>query len=287
MNFYYKISKIRFWYFKYLSKVHSYLPSACPHWNVIKIDVWWSISLRQSFLQPYESSKRDCAESYYLLIVFGSGVLLLFIQSSQPRLSPRVRAGSAHRFVCCTLPAGVISEGNTVLLYSGCCWCLFFSGNKVLCHKRLKTILTVTICHAVKQRTNHVSLSSKAWENVLLLVRSRFICLIRPNRGLAVKYLPFWDNGEQKLPSELSHRVQRPLKSWREESTCRKWDIIHINTATTGFTWVKPPRWAPVNLLEQPAAMQMPAAWRWHHDIRSYKYLLVWQVDVWPQTTDW
>lgn len=109
-----------------LSKVHSYLPSACPQWNVIKIDVWWSISLRQSFLQPYESSKRDCAESYYLLIVFGSGVLLLFIQSSQPRLSPRVRAGSAHRFVCCTLPAGVISEGNTVLLYSGCCWCFVF-----------------------------------------------------------------------------------------------------------------------------------------------------------------
>lgn len=104
-------------------------------------------------------------ESYYLLIVFGSGVLLLFIQSSQPRLSPSVRAGSAHRFVCCTLPTGVISKGNTV---STQCYFIqdvfFFFRKYTSMHKRLKTILTLTICHAEKQIINHVSLSIKAWE---------------------------------------------------------------------------------------------------------------------------
>lgn len=86
---------------------------------------------------------RECAslnwsESYYLLIVFGSGVLFLFIQSSQPRLPPCIRAGVAQGFVCCTLSTEVISRGNTdhshctVLLYLGCCFFFFISGSIVL-----------------------------------------------------------------------------------------------------------------------------------------------------------
>lgn len=53
------------------------------------------------------------AKSYYLLIVFGSGVLLLSIQSGQPCLSPRIRAGTAQWLVCRTLPTGVIPKSNT------------------------------------------------------------------------------------------------------------------------------------------------------------------------------
>lgn len=50
------------------------------------------------------------------------------------------------------------------------------------------------------------------------MVRSRFICLIRPNRGLAVKYFPFWDNREQKQNFQVNyHSVFRGLKSQREE----------------------------------------------------------------------
>lgn len=50
-----------------------------------------------------------------------------------------------------------------------------------------------------------------------VLVRSRFICSIRPNRGLAVEYFPFWDNREQKQDFQVNyHSVFRALKSPRE-----------------------------------------------------------------------
>lgn len=50
----------------------------------------------------------------YLLVVFGGGVLLLPVGRSQPRLSPRVGAGAAHRPVCRAVPAGLVSAWDTV-----------------------------------------------------------------------------------------------------------------------------------------------------------------------------
>lgn len=51
-----------------------------------------------------------------LLVVFGGGVLLLFVHSSQPRLSPGVGAGAAKWFVCCALPTGIVPKSNTMLI---------------------------------------------------------------------------------------------------------------------------------------------------------------------------
>lgn len=73
-------------------------------------------------LQLWISNIRMCfwnwEKSYYLLIVFGSGVLFLFIQCSQPCLSARVWAGAAQWLVCSTLSNGIKSRGNTALSQS-------------------------------------------------------------------------------------------------------------------------------------------------------------------------
>lgn len=57
---------------------------------------------------------RPSLRPHYLLVVFGGGVLLLPVGRSQPRLPPCVGAGAAHRPVCRTVPAGLVSEWDTV-----------------------------------------------------------------------------------------------------------------------------------------------------------------------------
>lgn len=73
-------------------------------------------------LQLWISNIRMCfwnwEKSYYLLIVFGSGVLFLFIQCSQPCLPACVWAGAAQWLVCSTLSNGIKSRGNTALSQS-------------------------------------------------------------------------------------------------------------------------------------------------------------------------
>lgn len=206
------------------------------------------------------------SKCFYLLIIFGSGVLFLSVQSSQSRLSPCIRAGTAQWFVCCALPTGVVSGGNTDQIRSVHCAALFRAliylfeemqqydtgeerGEKKAEQQSL--ILTLTVCHAETQRRSHVSVIAQhhsmrttvSKKNVLL---SRFICLIRPNKGSVVKCFSFlrqqWRKA--KLPSELWQRVFRGLKSQREKQCMQKWDIIHPITALTGFAQVKPPRWA-------------------------------------------
>lgn len=90
--------------------------------------------------------------------------------------------------------------------------------------KRQCWILTWTICRAEKQRINRVSLITQRHSTgttqckKCAVVRSRFICLIRPNRGLAVKYFPFGDNREQKQNFQVNyHGVFGGLKSQGEE----------------------------------------------------------------------
>lgn len=126
---------------------------------------------------PAETLTWNCAfkvgQRCYLLVVFGCGVLLLFIHSSQPRFSPGVGAGAAQRLVCCTLSTGIVSKNNTMLLNLACfccCFCvLYYRGGEK------RWILTLTICHAEKQRRNRVSsiaqqhsMRTKLWKTVLL-----------------------------------------------------------------------------------------------------------------------
>ncbi len=88
------------------------------------------------------------------------------------------------------------------------------------------------------------SLSSAAWEQhsvrkYSVMARSRFICLIRPNRGLAVKYLHF--RGKQRTKTSKWVIAERS-EAWspRGKTCMQKWDIIQHNAAPTGFTQVKP-----------------------------------------------
>lgn len=114
-------------------------------------------------------------------------------------------------------------------------------------------ILTLTVCHAETQRISHVSVIAQhhsmrttVSKKCSLVDKSRFICLIRPNKGSVVKCFSILrqQRRKAKLPSELWQRVFRGLKSQREKKCMQKWDIIHPITALTGFTQVKPPRWA-------------------------------------------
>lgn len=103
-------------------------------------------------------------KSYYLLIVFGSGVLFLFIQCSQPCLSACVWAGAAQWLVCSTLSNGIKSRGNTALsqsarqLYLQCFFPLTCYSSVI--QKKKSPNLTLTLCHAEKQGIRHVSLTS-------------------------------------------------------------------------------------------------------------------------------
>lgn len=69
---------------------------------------------------PAETLTWNCVfkvgQRCYLLVVFGCGVLFLFVHSSQPCFSPGIGAGAAQRFVCCTLATGIVSKNNTTLL---------------------------------------------------------------------------------------------------------------------------------------------------------------------------
>ncbi len=90
------------------------------------------------------------------------------------------------------------------------------------------------------------SLSSAAWEQhsvrkYSVMTTSRFICLIRPNRGLAVKYL---QNSRQQRPKTSKWIIAACLGAWspRGKKCMQEWAITQYNTAPKGFTQVKPPR---------------------------------------------
>lgn len=82
----------------------------------------WSIFIYVG--SPAEALTWNCmfkvGQRCYLLVVFGCGVLFLFIHSSQPRVSPGVGAGAAQWLVCCTLSTGIVSKNNTMLFNLAC-----------------------------------------------------------------------------------------------------------------------------------------------------------------------
>lgn len=187
---------------------------------------------------------------YYLLVVFGCGVLFLFIHSSQPRFSPGVGAGAAQWLVCCTLSAGIVSKYNTMLLNLACVFLFLFLCSIGRERGKKRWILTLTICHAEKQRRNRVSSIAQQHSMRTKLCEKPFCC------GEIQIYL--LDKMKQRLGSEISpilRQKRTKTSKWiitvcsealglRGRQCMQKWDIIHPNTAPSGFTQVKPPWWA-------------------------------------------
>lgn len=207
------------------------------------------------FSAPHESLQfSGHGWSAYLLVVFGGGVLLLSVQSGEPRLSPRVRAGAAHRFVRGALPTRVVPESKT---FSKHCYSNFSSlthfcnirGDYKQCSLPWQSFMLK------QQRGNHVSLITQQHHHSMattqrekkcsVAVRSRFICLIRANRGPGKwSIFPVWEKQRTKNFQVNYRSVPRRGRTPRGKKCTQEWDIIHPNTAPTGFARVKPPWWA-------------------------------------------